>query len=282
MSNYLVASDLSARSDAALSRAVTLAGAERQGEPPARITLLHVVDEAICDPAHAEQLLRAQAERVAPGIDMTLAAIAGDPDETILAQAEAEEAALILMGVPRPRRFPLSLAGTTAERVLAQTTRPLAVIRRPGDLPWHRQMLALEDADTTVALLDRARSLGLIDAADVTVLHATNLPEPARLRTGGMNAVTLQNLDMHAMEELEHRLRRRWRAGLAGSAHLDFALRHGPPVPAILGLQAHGHFDLVVMGARGHGSVLRSLLGSTSAEIIRDLDTDLICLPQAA
>lgn len=281
MNTYLVASDLSARSDAALARAVTLAKADRQRAQPARITLLHVVDEAICDPARAGQLLRAQGQRVAPGADVTCAALAGDPDETILAKAEALDVALILMGVPRPRRFPLSLAGTTAERVLAQTPRPLAVIRRPGDRPWHRQMLALEDADTTPALLQRARRLGLIEAADVTVLHATNLPEPARLRTGGMNAVTLQALDMHAMEELEHRLRRRWRAGLAGSAHLDFALRHGPAAPAILGLQACGHFDVVAMGARGHGSLLRSLLGSTSAEIIRDLDTDLICLPEA-
>lgn len=281
MSNYLVASDLSARSDCALARAVTLAQTGPPGAPPGRITLLHVVDPAICDPAHAEQMLRAQADRIAPGVALTFAAISGDPDETILAEAEARDADLILMGVPRPRRFAFSLAGTTAERVLSLTARPLAVIRRAGQIPWHRQMLALEDAETTAALLDRARGLGLIAAADVTVLHATNLPEPARLRTGGMSAVTLQNLDMHAMEEIEHRLRRRWRAGLAASAHLDFALRHGPPAPAILELQARGHFDLVVMGARGHGSLLRSLLGSTSAEIIRDLDTDLICVPDA-
>ena len=53
MSNYLVASDLSARSDAALSRAVALLRADRQRGQPARITLLHVVDEAICAPASA-------------------------------------------------------------------------------------------------------------------------------------------------------------------------------------------------------------------------------------
>ncbi|MTH35104.1 hypothetical protein GL279_10870 [Paracoccus limosus] len=282
MRNYLVASDLSARSDAALARALALAAADQAAGRPAHVRLLHVIDEAAGHAAHATDLLAAQVQRVAgPGAPVQPCTIAGDPDETILAEAEALDAALILMGVPRPRRFPLSLAGTTAERVLSATNRPLAVIRRPAGTAWQRQMLALEDAPASLDLLHRARDLGLIAGADVTVLHATNLPGPDRLRTGGMSSVTLQSLDMHAMEELEHRLRRRWREALASSAHLDFALRHGPPAPAITGLQASGHFDLVVMGARGHGSLLRNLLGSTSAEIIRDLDTDLICLPLA-
>lgn len=279
MRNYLVASDLSARSDAPLGRALALAKA---GPQPARVVLLHVVDEDAGDPGQAQALLRAQARRCGADGSVTLLAIPGDPDETIQAQAQHLDAGLILLGLPRPRRFPLSLAGTTAERLLSATDRPLAIIRNPAGAPWHRQMLAVDDEPATLDLITRAKALGLITGADLTVLHATNLPGPAQLRTGGLSAVTLQSLDMHAMDELEQRLRRRWRTALSGSAHLDFALRHGPPAPAIAALQASGHFDLVIMGARGRGSLIRNLLGSTSAEIIRDIDTDLLCLPQVS
>lgn len=275
MRNYLVASDLSPRSDAPLARALALADAG-----PSQVTLLHVLDEHVADASEAQARLSAQAGRIGAGCAIQCLVLTGDPDETIEAQADRLDADLILLGIPRPRRFPQSLAGTTAERLLATSRRPLAIIRRPAATPWQRQMLALADDPATVALILRARALGLIAGADVTVLHATNLPGPAQLRTGGLGAVALQTLDMHAMDELEQRLRRRWREALAGAAHLDFALRHGPPAPAITELQASGHFDLVIMGARGCGSLVRNLLGSTSAEIIRDIDTDLICIPQ--
>ena len=281
MRNYLVASDLSERSDPALDRAVDLMRQARAAGETAAITLLHVLDR---DASHHPDAARALRDRIAalPERDaIRCLALPGDADETILSVAQDSGAALILMGIPRPRRFLQGLAGTTAERVLSDSRQPVAVIRRPGLAPWRRVLLASDQDAAALGVVQAMQALGLLQGTDLTVLHATNLPGPPQMRTGGMSSVDLQRLDMHAMAELEHRLRRRLRDRLGAAEHLDFALRHGSAPAAILDLQGRGHFDLVVMGARGQGALLRRVLGSTSAEMIRQIDTDLLCVPLA-
>ncbi|SMO49675.1 universal stress protein [Paracoccus laeviglucosivorans] len=275
MRRYLVASDLSARSAQAVARGVQLALASHDAE----LTLLHVTDDAGPDRPEACDLLRAQLPKGAPP-GIRCIANPGDPDEVILRVAEELGVDLVVMGIPRARRFPQALAGTTAERVLSAIRKPVAVIRRDADRPWNRVMLAAEEDAATVAVIAGGTALGLWQGADLTVLHATNLPAPSGLRTAGLSSVDLQRIDMLAMGELEHRLRRRFSARLTDAAHLDFAMRHGAAAQAILDQQKQDHFDLVVMGSHGQGTLSRLICGSTSAEIIRDLDTDLICLPE--
>lgn len=272
MRHILVASDLSDRSAPALARGLRLAA-----DHDAAVTLLHVTDDAapardgICDRMRAQLPTDAR---------VTCRVVAGDPDEAI-AQAAAEGGAdLIVMGIPRARRFPDSIAGTTAERVLAASTCPVAVIRRPGDAPWHRLMLAGQDDRATPHVIAGANALRLLEGVDLTVLQATNLPAPPQLRTGGLSGVDLQRIDMLAMEEMAHRLRGHLAGQLTAAAHREFVLRHGAAAPAILDLQSAQHFDLVVMGARGQGTLARRICGSTSAQIIRDLTTDVICIPE--
>lgn len=282
MRNYLIASDLSSRSLAAIGRAVALLAAELEAGVPARLTLLHVMDDSLPLPPDPEASLRAQLGDVAHAGHIDLLCRGGDPDQVILAVADELDAHLILMGVPRPRRFLQGLAGTTAERVVSETSRPLAVIRNTPSRQWRHVMLALDSDESASQLIALAQERRLLADADVTVLQATNLPGPGQLRTGGLSSVDLQNLDMHAMAEREHRLRRRLRHHFAPGHRLDFAMRHGAAAEAILALQSDNQFDLVVMGARGRGRLMRRVLGSTSAEIIERIDTDLLCIPLSA
>ena len=276
MRNYLVASDLSGRSDHALARAAALA----RGDDDARITLLHVIDEAGPASTEAEDRLRAQAARVVPAsVALRCVTLPGDPDETILRLARETGAALILMGVPRPRRFLQGLAGTTAERVLTAAACPVAVVRHPADRPWHRILLALAEDRSALPVARALDRLGLVRGADVTVLHATHLPSPPTLRTGGLSSVSLQRLDNEAMAHLELRLRRRLRPALKAAGHLHYALRHGAAPTALARMQREDRFDLLVTGARGQGALRRLILGSTSAEMIRNAEIDLICVP---
>lgn len=286
MRNYLIASDLSSRSAAALGRALAILAADLRAGIQARLTVLHVMDDAGPDRPELLDMLRAKLGDPPQADRIDCLCLAGDPDETILAVAAKLEAHLILMGVPRPRRFLQGLTGTTAERVLSESKCPLAVIRNPATgnrtkQDWNRILLASDKDDAAPQVVTGAEALGYLSGADVTVLHATNLPEPTRLRTGGLSSVDLQNLDMHAMAEREHRLRRQLHPHFATVRHLDFAMRHGAAAEAILDLQASNHFDLVIMGARGRGSLMRTILGSTSAEIIRRINTDLLCIPLA-
>lgn len=281
MRNYLIASDLSPRSAAALDRALALLAADLAAGRAARLALVHVMDDAAPARRDLPRLVRAQLHDQSLARHVDVICRPGDPDQVILGLADDLGAQLILMGVPRPRRFLQGLTGTTSERVLNEARVPLAVIRQPGGRAWDRILLALDDDDTMPQLVATAEALDCLAGADVTVLQATNLPGPAQLRTGGLGSVDLQSLDMHAMAEREHRLRRRLRGRFAATRHLDFAMRHGAAADAIVQMQASSHADLVVMGSRGRGSLARRILGSTSAEIIRRIDADLLCIPLA-
>ena len=62
--------------------------------------------------------------------------------------------------------------GTTAERVMRHGDRPVLMVNRPPAGPY-RGVLAAADLDEGSAhALRTAAALGLLDGADLTVLHA--------------------------------------------------------------------------------------------------------------
>lgn len=284
MTHYLVATDLSPRSDAALQRGLAILRAR----PKARLTVLHVHADDLPPDLAAEEgrfTLRAlEAGLEAAGASrtdaITVRVTGGDPHLTIHDLAEELDAALILVGIPRPRRFPASLTGTTAERLLGLGQRPVAVVRHAGR-EWRRVLFALDEGGESLAAFDRVKAMGLLDQAEVTVLHATNLPAPQMVRSGLTHLVDLQRLDMLALSEIEQNLRLRLATRLAGPQNLRFVVRHSAPAVAIREQMRHQDYDLLLLGSHGRGALIASLLGSTSAEMIRDAGTDLICVPLA-
>ena len=282
MTNYLVATDLSPRSDAALKRALAIL----RSTPDARLTVLHVHSDDLPFDLAAEEgrfTLRAlQAGLHAAGAtdadQISARSVGGDAHVAIHEAAEELDAALILVGIPRARRFPANLSGTTAERLLGLSDRPVAVVRYAGR-DWRRVLFALDEGGESLAAFDRVKAMGLLDQAEVTVLHATNLPAPAMIRGGLTNLVDLQRLDMLALSEIEQNLRTRLVTRLAGPKALRFVVRHGAPSTAIREQMLDDDYDLLLLGSHGRGPLIASLLGSTSAEMIRDAGTDLICVP---
>jgi nucleotide-binding universal stress UspA family protein len=48
---------------------------------------------------------------------------------------------------------------------------------------------------------------------------------------------------------------------------VETQLIEGPPAPAIIKVADTEHFDLIVLGSRGHGQVVNLLLGSVSSAV---------------
>lgn len=284
MVRYLMATDLSLRSDAALGRALAVIDSQKDAE----LTVLHVDDDcsdwgasgakvqALEDALESELQRMGQIDRAR----IQLAVTSGDPDLAIHDRAEALEAQLVFIGIPRARRFPERLAGTTAERFLNISDRPIAVIRDPDSRrQWRHVLFALDEDPRSLAVFDRIATLGLLQDTVVTVLHATNLPEPSMIRAGRTTLVDMQRLDLLALSEIEQNLRARLAARLQGASEVHFVVRHGAPIAAIRQHIDDGIYDVLLLGSRGRGPFMNSLLGSTSAEMIRNADIDLICVP---
>ena len=129
--HLLVATDLSEHSERALARALRVA----QG---GRLTALHVVTAGL--PADlagrwqkdAEAFLAERLGRVSsPGSpDLETVVVAGDPFSAIIGEAAKRQVGLIVMGEPRRQGYADMFTGTTAERVIRFSDRPVLMVNR--------------------------------------------------------------------------------------------------------------------------------------------------------
>ena len=114
----LAASDLSARSDTALGRAIRLS--REQG---ARLIVAHIVDDAAPPDIHETQIGAARAslarflDALAGGVETEIHVACGDPTTDLLALIETHRPDLLVLGTHRPRPFLDALRETTAARL---------------------------------------------------------------------------------------------------------------------------------------------------------------------
>ena len=135
MQRILMATDLTARSDRALARAVGLAR-----EHGSALTIVHVVDDdlpALLAEAQAQAAtdsVRAQLASLAPGDDTPVSTevVSGRAYVGILDLAAQYDADLIVLGMHRADSFKDMFRGTTAERVIRAGSAPVLLVNLDG------------------------------------------------------------------------------------------------------------------------------------------------------
>lgn len=277
----LAATDLSSRSDRALRRAALLAR-----QLGADLLLLHAVDDdqpaSLIEAARREALalLRAQAAglpELQPG-QLTPRIEAGDPFEVLLHVAEAEAAALIILGEHRRQPLRDIFAGTTVERVMRHGSRPVLMVNQPPAGPY-RQVLAATDLSPHSARAIRAAlQLGLLDGADLTLLHAY---EPAGL--GALALADAPPASIAAHEAAEGRAAATALAGFAATLDLprppERRVVPGRAATVIKDMAARLQPDLLLLGTAGAGFLRRAVIGSVAAEVLGAVRCDTLAVP---
>jgi nucleotide-binding universal stress UspA family protein len=278
----LIASDLSSRSDIAIRRGFKLA--RQHG---AAAILLHVVDDD-----RPRRLLREEIQRARKFLDdyygrhdgahafkLSIRVEPGMSFEVISRVAEAEDADLLVMGACRRRLLLDVVVGTTLERVVRSSRRPVLMASLP---PRHRHRSVLAAIDLSEgsrqALLCALR-LGFLDDAAVSVVHAFTAPGRGRMTLGGLDPGPIKD---HVDECLADReglldafLARPELAGLDAARYVEDAA----PFVAIERVAARVAAELVVVGTRGVGTLGRLFLGSVTEEVLRRVECDVLAVP---
>ena len=136
MKNLLAASDLTALSDRAIERAVRIAA-----QFDARLTVVHIVDEALPDElrshlgADAAKVMRDQLAGAMSGqsVQTDVKIVEGEAFAQIIGAARAVAADTIVLGMHRKQGVKELFVGTTVERVLRHSDRPVLVVKdRPN------------------------------------------------------------------------------------------------------------------------------------------------------
>jgi nucleotide-binding universal stress UspA family protein len=295
LNRILVASDLSAHADYALTRASRLAY-----EHAASLTVLNVVDHVMGADAPAESLVKlliGAAGEVMPALKQQaeqelrakVSALPSAPTQAeiavrvgpaffeIIRQGREGAADLVVLGAHGGHFVKKWVLGTTAERVVRKGDRPVLVVKKAQRAPYHRLLAAMDFSDTAKRALRFA--LRVVPKARVILLHVYDLSQMAAPAIDRMTSEEFLRLQGEFEGEQRARL-----TALAGELGLDpvkvnSVVRYGYPGQVINAAIAEARADLVVIGTRGLTGLRHLLLGSVAEHVLRESSCDVLVAP---
>jgi nucleotide-binding universal stress UspA family protein len=166
--------------------------------------------------------------------------------------------------------------GSTSERLLRLTQRPLLVVRQPASRPYLRVLVALDFSPWSTQAVALARRVA--PQARLVLFHAFQVPFEDKLRFAGVDLSTIHRYRQQARAESTQRLH-----GLAAACQL----KPGDWEPCIVEGEASQRLveqeqdpargcDLVVMGKHGQSVTEDLLLGSVSKHVLAEGQVDVL------
>ncbi len=290
----LAATDFSAPARHALERAAQLA----EAHPGARLTLAHVASRSALDSlrrllgqdaeevearlleqsAHALDELAAQvAARHRCAIDTTLKQ--GPTQAVIVELAEALQSDLLVMGARGAHFVHDHLLGSTTERVLRTTRRPLLAVKQRPHAPYRRILAPVDFSDHAAAAINVAHAW--LPDADFVLLHAFESELESTFQLAGLSDSQIHECRIQArvsaqasMESFIGKLR-------VPPGRLSRQFVHGAATLRILELEQSMDADLIVLGKHGLSVMEELLLGSVALHVLMHSTSDVLVATHA-
>ena len=276
MTMILAATDLSARSDRAIERAL-----ERGQALSLPVIAAHVVDSALPESLKpklqeaAETQIRSCLSAIAGAQTPEIRILDGQAMVALLSVAEGEDAAMIVTGIHRNFSAGRPMVGSTIERLVRVGRRPVLVVRDPVNGPYRRVVVAMDFSPSARAAFRAACRLA--PEAEIIAVHAYHAP------FGGF----------YAGDEVRETVEREHAAEFAAMLEdeVERLLRRGQSQPKVTSVQRHGEAaqvlrevqqakagDLVVIGAHGRTGLMRMMLGSVAEGFLAHPPCDVLAV----
>jgi nucleotide-binding universal stress UspA family protein len=279
----LLATDLSARSDRALDRAVQLARewhadlvAMTVVETPERPDPLAVPTwPPIEDHEARRRLAQRQLERDATSLDhpASIHIAHGEAALAIAQTAADKDAGVIVTGMARNELFGRFLLGSTVERLVRNVPQPVLVVRNRVHGKYRRILVATDFSDASRHALHAAARF--FAGRDLILYHAHQVPFAASADKAARKQI-IRNIEAGecaaflAGSDLPAEVRKRLRVVIEGDG-LEIAL----------GRYVREHqVDLAVLGTRGRTGLMNVLLASMAARLLAWLPCDTLIVRQ--
>jgi nucleotide-binding universal stress UspA family protein len=281
------ATDLSAPARRAADRAAMLARASS-----ASLTLVHAINSSALnelrrwlDTGDAERSilddarprLRTLAREVAARyqIDVGEQTVIGRPVDEITRVAEEKNADLIVTGTLGAGLFRNHLIGSTAERVVRKSARPVLMVRQSSDGAYRRVLVPVDFSRWSAPSLEIAAAVA--PDAHFVLVHCVVVPFEGRLRLAGVQPRVIEKYRDEARDEAMRQL-----ADLAAHANLEngrwtpLARAGLDPWVQIVQQEQEQECDLIVVGKHGRNAAEDLLLGSTTNMVIAESNSDVL------
>ncbi len=289
----LAATDLSAHARHAVERAARVAH-----ESAARLTLLHVLpggaleqmrawlgagssaESHLIDEARAQMQALARRLHGARQVDVEPVLREGTVVDATLQEAERIDARLLVLGARGAGFMRRLLIGTSSERLMRKTTRPVLVVRQTPHERYRRVLVALDGSPYSAGALEAARWVA--PHAQLVLASVVQLPFAEQLRFAGVDDTTISRYRDQAHAEATRRLHALADAAALPASHWQPCVVEGDPSLRLLELEQEHDCDLVVVGKHGSSAAVDLLLGSVTHRLVSDCEGDVLVSTRTA
>jgi nucleotide-binding universal stress UspA family protein len=293
LKTILAATDLSAPARHAADRAARLAH-----ETGASLTLLHALAQRPLDDLRqwlgvaleqrledeARQELQSLADELGASRQVAVRAECrpGPVLDVLGRGADDVDADLVVLGARGASFLRRLVLGTTAERMLRRTRRPLLIVRAAAHEPYRRALLALDFSPWSAAVLAQARRVA--PHARPVLFTAFQVPFEEKLRFAGVDAATVDRYRQQARAQATQQMH-----ALADGAGLkpgqwEACIVEGDASMRLVEQEQVLDCDLVVLGKHGQSAAEDLLLGSVTKHVLTEGQADVLVatLPRVA
>ena len=279
--SILLATDLGARSDRALERAVQLAR-----DWQSRLVVATVIEAgagridlmALRDPPDwyrgedpeqvaERQLLEAMS---AQGVDAEFRVERGPPGDRLLEVAEAEGCDLVVAGVARHESLGRAVLGSTVDRLARRSPVPVLVVRGRVQGPYRRMLVASDWSASAEHAMRTA--MAMFPQSAITVLHGYEVPMAGLMDT--TREQMLAAVRDQALADGREFIARCQPPGGVGSVSL--VVERGDPSLLMRMYASQYPVDLAVVATHGRSALLDVMLGSVAQRLLEDLPLDTL------
>jgi len=203
--------------------------------------------------------------------------------DTVLAQgaaltalvelADTRQIDLMVMGVRGAHFVRELLIGSTTERVLRKSRRPLLAVKQRPQSPYRRILAPVDFSDHAAAAVNAAH-VWLPDA-DIVLLHAFEVELESTFRLAGMDDNTIHAYRARARDEAQSAMDAFVGRLQVPASRLSRQFVHGAATLNILEQELMLDVDLVVMGKHGQSALDELLLGSVTQHVLTYSSNDV-------
>lgn len=283
----LAATDFSAPARLAADRAARLAHAT--GAP---LTLMHVLPggalqelrQWLGDGHAIEQRLHDDAQRGLRALASDLQTqrhvtartvnVGGSVLDEIKQEADAMDAGLLVLGARGAGYLRRLVLGSTSERLLRRTTRPLLVVRQTPHEPYRRVLVALDFSPWSAHAVTLARRVA--PHSRLMLFNAYQVPFQDKLHFAGVDAATIDRYRKQAHADAAQRLHALAAASGLRPSDWEPCIVEGEASQRIVEHEQEKDCDLVVLGKHGQSAAEDLLLGSVSKHVLAEGSADVL------
>jgi nucleotide-binding universal stress UspA family protein len=224
----------------------------------------------------AERQLRELADELASArhVHVSTQHAAGSPFDEILRVADQLDARLLVLGARGVGFLRRLVLGTTSERLMRRTGRPLLVVRQTPHEPYRRVLVAADFSPWSREAVTLARRVA--PNAHLVILTAFQVPFEEKLHFAGVDAATVEMYRQQARAQARQRVfALADEAGLSPSQWEPCVVEGDASLRIVENEQSHD-CDLIVLGKHGQSATADLLLGSVTKHVLAEGSADVL------